>query len=145
MAKKKEDPQLVPSAFIGSERINFEVGGKKYYFDREEFERAINQSKPPIPEVDSCKPIDNRVLVLQDAEQGVTKGGIIIPDTAKERPIKGVVIAAGPGNYSTTGILIPSSVKAGDRVLYGKYGGTEVILDGITYLIMRDSDIYAIL
>jgi chaperonin GroES len=143
--KKSEEPKLIPSAYISYNRINFEIEGKGFYFDRKEFEEALSKSKPSVPEVNTTRPIDNRVLVLQDTEQNVTKGGIIIPETAKERPMKGTVIKAGPGTYSTTGVLIPTSVKEGDRILFGKYGGTEVILDGTTYLIMRDSDIYGIL
>jgi chaperonin GroES len=98
-----------------------------------------------IPEIETFQPIDNRVLVLPDPEQNVTKGGIIIPETAKERPMKGLVIKAGPGTYSTAGTLIPTAVRPMDKIIYGKYGGTEVLLDGTTYLIMRDSDIYGIL
>ena len=85
---------------------------------------------------------DDRVLVKPNAAEEKTAGGIIIPDTAKEKPQKGTVIAVGKGKYADqTGNLIPMQVKAGDVVMYGKYGGTEVSLDGEDYLIMRSSDI----
>ncbi len=85
---------------------------------------------------------DDRVLVKPNAAEEKTAGGIIIPDTAKEKPQKGTVIAVGKGKYAEhTGNLIPLQIKAGDIVMYGKYGGTEINLDGEDYLIMRASDI----
>jgi chaperonin GroES len=85
---------------------------------------------------------DDRVLVKPNAAEEKTAGGIIIPDTAKEKPQKGTVIAVGKGKYAEqTGNLIPLNIKAGDVVMYGKYGGTEINLDGEDYLIMRASDI----
>jgi chaperonin GroES len=86
------------------------------------------------------KPLADRVLVSPAEVEQKTAGGIIIPDTAKEKPQKGKVIAAGPGKKDE-----PMTVKAGDTVLYGKYSGTELQLDGETYLIMKESDIYAII
>jgi chaperonin GroES len=74
-----------------------------------------------------------------------TKGGLYVPDTAKEKPVWGEVIAVGPGRVSDDGKLIPMQIKAGDRVLYGKYSGTEVTVDGAEVLIMRESDIFAIM
>lgn len=92
----------------------------------------------------SIKPLADRVVVeaLEAAEK--TAGGLYIPDNAKEKPQKGKIIAAGPGKASDTGSLIKMEVKVGDVVLYGKYSGTEVQVDGKDYLIMRESDILAI-
>jgi chaperonin GroES len=85
---------------------------------------------------------DDRVLVKPNAAEEKTSGGIIIPDTAKEKPQKGKVVAVGKGKYAEqTGNLIPMQVKEGDTVMYGKYGGTEITIDGVDYLIMRSSDI----
>ena len=85
---------------------------------------------------------DDRVLVKQNAAEEKSAGGIIIPDTAKEKPQKGTVVAVGKGKYAEqTGNLIPMQIKAGDTVMYGKYGGTEISIDGQDYLIMRASDI----
>ena len=86
------------------------------------------------------KPLADRVLVAPAEVEQKTAGGIIIPDTAKEKPQKGTVIAAGPGKKDE-----PMTVKVGDTVLYGKYSGTELQLEGETYLIMKESDIYAII
>ena len=85
---------------------------------------------------------DDRVLIKPAAAEEKTKGGIIIPDTAKEKPQKGVVVAVGPGKYAEqTGNLIPLKQKIGDVVLYGKYSGTEIVVEGEDYLIMRSSDL----
>jgi len=85
---------------------------------------------------------DDRVLVKPNQAEEKTAGGIIIPDTAKEKPQKGTVVAVGKGKYAEqTGNLIPMQVKAGDTIMYGKYGGTEINIDGTDYLIMRASDI----
>ncbi len=86
------------------------------------------------------QPLNDRVLIQPDAAETKTASGIIIPDTAKEKPLKGTVIAAGNGKKDE-----PMTVKAGDKVLYGKYSGTEIQIDGNDYLIMKESDIYAIL
>ena len=88
----------------------------------------------------SIKPLADRVIIQAAAAETKTKGGIIIPDTAKEKPQKGIVVAAGPGKKDE-----PVTVKVGDSVLYGKYAGTEINVDGQEYLIMRESDIFAIL
>jgi len=90
------------------------------------------------------KPLADRVLVKPQEETEVKKGGIIIPDTAKEKPQKGEIIAVGPGKVTESGQKVPMEVKKGDTVLYGKYSGTEVTIDGQDYLIMRESDILAI-
>jgi chaperonin GroES len=93
----------------------------------------------------NLKPLHDRVLVKRLEEEEVTKGGIIIPDTAKEKPIKGKIVAAGPGKTSDDGKLIAMSVKAGDNVLFNKYAGTEVKIDGVEHLVMREDDILAII
>ena len=93
----------------------------------------------------NLKPLHDRVLVKRLEEEEVTKGGIIIPDTAKEKPIKGQVVAAGPGKAGDEGKVIPMSVKAGDNVLFNKYAGTEVKIDGVEHLVMREDDILAVI
>jgi chaperonin GroES len=93
----------------------------------------------------NLKPLADRVVVKPSAAEEKTKGGIIVPDTAKEKPVWGEVIAIGPGKTSDEGKLIPLEVKVGDCVLYGKYSGTEVTIDGEELLIMRESDIFAIM
>lgn len=93
----------------------------------------------------TLKPLADRVVVKPSEPEERTKGGIIVPDTAKEKPVWGEVIAVGPGRVSDDGKQIPVEVKVGDRVLYGKYSGTEVTIDGEELLIMRESDIFAIM
>jgi chaperonin GroES len=93
----------------------------------------------------TLKPLADRVVVKPSAAEERTKGGIIVPDTAKEKPVWGEVIATGPGKISDEGKVIPVEVKVGDKVLYGKYSGTEVTIDGEEVLIMRESDIFAIM
>jgi chaperonin GroES len=91
------------------------------------------------------RPLHDRVVVERiDAEER-SSGGIIIPDTAKEKPSQGQVIAVGPGGRDENGKLIPIDVKPGDRVLFGKWSGTEVKIDGVEYLIMKESDIMGVL
>ena len=90
------------------------------------------------------KPLGDRILVKRIEEEEVNKGGIIIPDTAKEKPIEGEVIAVGPGKILDTGKQQPMEVKEGNKVLFGKYSGTEVKVDGEEYLIMREDDILGI-
>jgi chaperonin GroES len=90
------------------------------------------------------KPLNDRVLVLRTDEEEKTKGGIIIPDTAKEKPQEGKVIAVGPGKVTDEGKKIALDVKKNDRVLFGKYAGTEIRIDGVEHLIMREEDILAI-
>jgi chaperonin GroES len=91
------------------------------------------------------KPLNDRVLVLRIGEEEKTSGGIIIPDTAKEKPQEGKVVAVGPGKVNDEGKKIALDVKAGDKVLFGKYSGTEIKIDGVEHLIMREDDILAIL
>jgi chaperonin GroES len=90
------------------------------------------------------RPLHDRVVVRRIESEGRTAGGIIIPDTAKEKPQEGEVIAVGPGARDEAGKLIPLDVKAGDRILFGKWSGTEVKIDGQEYLIMKESDVMGI-
>ncbi len=90
------------------------------------------------------RPLQDRVIVERIEEEERTKGGIIIPDTAKEKPQEGKIIAVGKGKVSDDGKVLPLSVKAGDRILFGKYSGTEIKLNGNEYLIMREEDILGI-
>ena len=90
-------------------------------------------------------PLHDRVLVRRIEGEEKTKGGLIIPDTAKEKPAEGEVVAVGEGARRDTGELISPSVKAGDRILFGKWSGSEVTLDGQEYLIMKESDILGII
>jgi len=90
------------------------------------------------------RPLNDRILVKRLEEEEMTKGGIIIPDSAKEKPAEGEVIAVGKGKVNDKGDRIKLDVKAGDRVLFSKYGGTDVKLDGVDHLIMREDDILAI-
>ena len=91
------------------------------------------------------RPLHDRVVVKRVAEEEKTKGGIIIPDTAKEKPSQGEVVAVGPGGRDEAGNLIPIDLNVGDRVLFGKWSGTEVKIDGDELLIMKESDIMGIL
>ena len=91
------------------------------------------------------RPLGDRVLVKRVEEETKTKGGIIIPDTAKEKPMQGEIVAAGPGARNEKGELVALDVKAGDRILFGKWSGTEVKIDGEELLIMKESDILGIL
>lgn len=93
----------------------------------------------------NIKPLADRVVVEAVDPVEKTKGGIYVPDTAKEKPQEGEIMAVGPGKYSDTGELIKPSVKKGDKVLYSKYGGTEVTVDGVEYLIIRENELLAIL
>ena len=90
------------------------------------------------------KPLQDRIIVKRLDEEEKTKGGIIIPDAAKEKPQEGKVIAVGDGKVLENGTKLKLSVKAGDKILFGKYSGTEITVDGVNYLIMRESDIVAI-
>ncbi len=91
------------------------------------------------------RPLHDRVAVKRLEEEQTTRGGIIIPDTAKEKPIQGEVLAVGPGARNDKGDLIPLGVQVGDRVLFGKWSGTEVKIDGDELLIMKESDIMGVL
>ena len=91
------------------------------------------------------RPLHDRVVVRRTEEEDRTKGGIIIPDTVKEKPQQGEIVAVGPGARDETGAVQPLDVKAGDRVLFGKWSGTEVKIDGQDLLIMKESDILGVL
>jgi len=91
------------------------------------------------------RPLHDRVVVSRVEEDAKTAGGIIIPDTAKEKPMQGEVVAVGPGARDETGKVVPIELKAGDRVLFGKWSGTEVTIDGKELLIMKESDIMGVL
>jgi chaperonin GroES len=91
------------------------------------------------------RPLQDRLIVKRIAEEEKTKGGIIIPDTAKEKPIEGKVIAVGNGKVLEDGKVRPLDVKAGDRILFAKYGGTEVKIDGEDHLIMREDDVLGVI
>jgi len=90
------------------------------------------------------KPLGDRVIVKPKEAEETTKGGIILPDTAKEKPVEGTIVAVGEGKTTEDGKLIKLNVKVGDVILYGKYSGTEVKIDGDEFLIMRESDVYGI-
>ena len=91
------------------------------------------------------RPLQDRVLVERVEEEHKTKGGIIIPDSAKEKPQEGKIVAVGKGKLNEDGKVIPPNVKAGDRILFGKFSGSEIKLDGSEYLIMREEDILGVL
>ncbi|HUC70469.1 MAG TPA: co-chaperone GroES [Stellaceae bacterium] len=91
------------------------------------------------------RPLHDRVVIRRVEEEEKSKGGIIIPDTAKEKPMEGEVVAAGPGARNEDGVVQPLDVKAGDRVLFGKWSGTEVKLDGEELIIMKESDIMGVI
>ena len=92
----------------------------------------------------TIRPLEDRILVRPEEEEETTISGIVIPDTAKEKPQEGTVLAVGPGKRSDSGELIPMEVKEGDRVIYSKYGGTEIKLDGEDYLILSARDVLAV-
>ena len=91
------------------------------------------------------KPINDRVLVIREKEEQKSAGGIIIPDTAKEKPQRGKIVAAGPGKVGEDGKRTPLEVKSGDRILFSKYAGTEIKIDGVEHLFMKEEDILSIL
>ena len=93
----------------------------------------------------NLKPLADRVVVKPAEAEEVSKGGIILPDTAKEKPQQGEIMAVGPGKIADSGEMIKPQIKKGDKVLYGKYSGTEITVEGEEYLIVRESDILAIL
>ena len=92
----------------------------------------------------NMRPLHDRVIVKRLEEEKKSAGGIVIPDTAQEKPVKGKVIAVGPGKVNEDGKLRPCDVKKGDEILFGKYSGTEVKLDGDEYIVMREDDIMAV-
>lgn len=93
----------------------------------------------------SLRPLSDRILVERVEEDEKTKGGIIIPDTAKEKPAEGKIVAVGNGRIAEDGKVLPMDVKVGDRVLFSKYGGTDVKIDGNDYLILRQDDVLGVI
>ena len=93
----------------------------------------------------NIRPLQDRIIVKRLEEEEKTAGGIIIPDAAKEKPMQGEVVAAGKGKVNENGKLNPLDVKVGDKILFGKYAGTEVKIDGEDYLIMREDDVLGVL
>ena len=93
----------------------------------------------------NLRPLQDRILVKRVEEEAKTKGGIIIPDTAKEKPVEGKVVAVGKGKVGDDGKRVALEVKAGDRILFGKYAGTDVKIEGDEYLIMREDDVLGII
>jgi chaperonin GroES len=91
------------------------------------------------------RPLNDRVLVIREEEEQKSAGGIIIPDTAKEKPQRGKVVSAGPGKVGEDGKRTPLEVKAGDQILFSKYAGTEIKLDGVEHIFMRENDILSII
>jgi chaperonin GroES len=91
------------------------------------------------------KPLNDRVLVKRLEEMQVTKGGIYIPDTAKEKPVEGKVISVGPGKVNDQGNRVPLNLKEGDKILFGRYAGSEIKIEGEEYLMMREEDILAVI
>lgn len=91
------------------------------------------------------RPLHDQVLVIREESEQKTPGGIIIPDTAKKKPQQGKLVAVGPGRMDREGKRIPMEVKVGDRVLFGRYGGTEIKIDGVEHLMMRANDILGVL
>jgi chaperonin GroES len=93
----------------------------------------------------NVRPLQDRLLVRRVEEETKTKGGIIIPDAAKERPLEGNVVAVGAGKRLEDGTLVPLDVKTGDRVLFGKYSGTEIKVDGVDHIILREEEVLGVL
>jgi chaperonin GroES len=91
------------------------------------------------------RPLNDRVLVIREEEEHKSTGGIIIPDTAKEKPQRGKVVAAGPGKVGEDGKRTPLEVKSGDRILFSKYSGTDIKIDGVEHVFMREDDILSII
>ena len=91
------------------------------------------------------RPVQDRLVVRRVAEEEKTKGGIIIPDTAKEKPAEGEVVAVGPGKANDKGVVRPLDVKKGDRVLFGKYSGNEIKLEGVEHIILREDEVLGII
>ena len=93
----------------------------------------------------NLKPLHDRIIIQRVEEEEKTAGGIIIPDAAKEKPARGKVIAAGEGKVTDNGVKVAMNVKVGDEVLFGKYAGTEVSVDGVDYLIVRQDDVFGVI
>jgi chaperonin GroES len=100
----------------------------------------MNKEEKPM----KLKPLNDRVIVTREEKEQKTAGGIIIPDTAKEKPQEGKIVAAGPGKLDDNGKRIPMEVKKGDRILFSKYAGTEIKIDGVEHIFMKEEDILAV-
>lgn len=94
---------------------------------------------------EKVQPLEDRILVKADKAETLSKGGLYIPEGAQEKPLRGEVVAIGPGKVTSSGALVPMTVKVGDNILYGRYSGTELKIGDKDYLIMRESDVYAVL
>jgi chaperonin GroES len=121
---------------VGCEHQAFPYQIESFHKYSENLQEEMNQMK--------IRPLHDRVIVKRMEGEEKTKGGIIIPDTAKEKPVEGKVIAVGSGKVLENGKKVPLQVKEGDRILFGKYSGTEVKIEGEEHLIMREDDIIAI-
>lgn len=93
----------------------------------------------------NLRPLQDRIIVKRLEEENMTAGGLYIPDTAKEKPQKGEIVAVGKGKVTEDGKVLPVDLKVGDKVLFGKYAGTEIKIDGVDYLIMREDDILGVI
>ena len=102
-------------------------------------------AKKSTPKAPKLKPLDDRLVVLPDQAEEKTKSGIYLPEAAKEKPQTGTVVAAGPGKTNDAGDRVTLAVSVGDTVLYGKYSGTEVDVEGTTYMIMRESELLGVM
>jgi len=91
------------------------------------------------------RPLQDRILIKRVEEENKTKGGIIIPDSAKEKPQEGLVVSVGPGKVTDSGNRVVPEVKAGDKILFGKYSGTDIKIDGVEHLILREDDVLAVI
>src|ERR1041385_4191137 len=123
---------------------------QEFFIGQQDRPRRVGPRSPNLPTADQersmkFRPLHDRVVVKRVEAESKTASGIIIPDNAKEKPSEGEVVAVGPGGRDEAGKLIPIDVKTGDRVLFGKWSGTEVKLDGVEYLIMKESDIMGVL
>src|SRR3982074_387343 len=121
------------------------LGRKLQTGDSHRCDCAKSKNQPPRRTTMKFRPLHDRVVVKRVEAEERTAGGIIIPDTAKEKPQEGEGVAVGPGGRDEAGKLVPIDLQAGDRVLFGKWSGTEVKVDGTEYLIMKESDIMGVL
>jgi chaperonin GroES len=121
--------------------LSFLFLGPQFVPNRSQRMRVLYHESAPL----EGKPLHDRLIVKRSEEEKKTKGGIIIPDTAKEKPIEGKVIAVGKGKIKKDGTKIPMEVEKGDRILFAKYAGTEVKIDGEEHLIMKEDDVLAII
>jgi chaperonin GroES len=107
--------------------------------------RGVTANQHRRQETMKIRPVQDRIVVRRVAEEEKTKGGIIIPDSAKEKPAEGEVVAVGPGKANDKGVVRPLDVKKGDRVLFGKYSGNEIKLEGVEHIILREDEVLGII